>query len=46
LRNLVVVADLIVRSAIHRMESRGLHYNTDHPQIDDQHWLHDTIIRE
>lgn len=34
LRNLLQSADLIVRSALRRQESRGLHYTLDYPETD------------
>ena len=44
LRNLAVMADLIIRSAEQRKESRGLHYIDDYPDRDDEVFGFDTIL--
>lgn len=45
LRNIATVAELIVKCAMHRKESRGLHYNLGYPERDDSRWQKDTVIR-
>jgi len=42
LRNLALMAELIVRSAQQRHESRGLHYSTDYPQLSET--ASDTVL--
>ncbi|AKH19667.1 L-aspartate oxidase [Sedimenticola thiotaurini] len=44
LRNLVEVAYLIIHSAQHRKESRGLHFNIDFPHRDDRFQKAPTVL--
>ena len=44
LRNLVLVAELIIRSALERKESRGLHYMRDYPNPYPQLAQRDTVL--
>jgi succinate dehydrogenase/fumarate reductase flavoprotein subunit len=34
----LVVSEAIIRSALTRQESRGAHYRSDFPQLDDEKW--------
>jgi L-aspartate oxidase len=45
LRNICAVAKLIIQCAMHRKESRGLHFTLDYPHKDDERWIKDTILR-
>jgi L-aspartate oxidase len=45
LANMINTAWLITRSAWQRQESRGAHYRTDYPELDDEHWNCHQLLR-
>ena len=46
IKNIVTVAEIIIRTACERKESRGVHYRLDYPKRDDRNWLKNIIVKE
>jgi L-aspartate oxidase len=45
LKNMLLVAKLITRAALDRTESRGAHYRTDYPRLDDLNWKRHLVYK-
>ena len=46
LRNIATVSELVIKCAMKRKESRGLHYTIEYPEKNDETFLLDTIIKQ
>jgi succinate dehydrogenase/fumarate reductase flavoprotein subunit len=46
IKNMVLSAEIRLKSALFRTESRGNHYREDYPRRDDQNWLAWTKVRQ
>jgi L-aspartate oxidase len=45
LQNMLVIAQLMIDSALKREESRGVHFRVDFPELDDTHWCRHLVCR-
>jgi len=46
LQNMLLISEMVCRSALLRTETRGSHYRSDYPQEDNDNWLKNIVIRK
>lgn len=46
LQNMILLAKLIIRAALTREESRGVHYRDDFPKVDDTKWRKRIVFKD
>ena len=46
LHDMLIVAEMIVRSAIIRRESRGAHYRSDYPNLNNEEYFANFVIKQ
>lgn len=46
LRSLLIILEASTRTALMRTETRGVHYRSDYPKTDNDHWLKEIIVGE
>jgi len=44
LRSLLIILEASTRTALMRTETRGVHYRSDYPKTDNDHWLKEIIV--
>jgi succinate dehydrogenase/fumarate reductase flavoprotein subunit len=46
LQNLLLLSEMVCRTALLRTESRGSHYRSDYPEEDNTNWLKNIVVRK
>lgn len=45
-QNMLLISEMVCRSALFRTESRGSHYRSDYPEEDNNNWLKNIVLRK
>jgi len=46
LENMMLLSEMVCRTALLRAESRGAHYRRDYPEEDNDNWLKNILVRK